>query len=83
MTFWHCVPRELAGVVASRLAKYVLRAKAKVADESAAWRIVGLIDAGPAGGADSATDLPVTIGTQARSEDTVFVRVADQPPFAA
>lgn len=74
------LPRELAGVVASRLAKYVLRAKAKVADESAAWRIVGLIDVGPAGGADSATDLPVTIGTQARSEDTVFVRVADQPP---
>jgi len=74
------LPRELAGVVASRLAKYVLRAKAKVTDESGAWRVVGLIDAGPAGGADSATDLPITVGTQGRGEDTVFVRVGDQPP---
>src|SRR3569833_3618615 len=73
------LPRELAGVVAARLAKYVLRAKAKVADESAAWQVVGLIDAGPAGGADSATDLPVTVGTQGRGQDTVFVRVGDQP----
>ncbi|HEY2400311.1 MAG TPA: hypothetical protein VGI23_08140 [Steroidobacteraceae bacterium] len=74
------VPRELAGVVASRLAKYVLRAKAKVADESASWRVVGLIDAGPADGADSTTDLPVTVGTQGRGGDTLFVRVGDRPP---
>lgn len=74
------LPRELAGAVASRLAKYVLRAKAKVADESASWRVVGLVDAGPADGADAATDLPVTVGTQGRGEDTVFVRVGDQPP---
>jgi len=39
------VPRELAGVVASRLGKFVLRAKAKVADESAGWRVSGLVDA--------------------------------------
>jgi folate-binding protein YgfZ len=74
------VPRELAGVVASRLAKYVLRAKAKVSDESDSWRVVGLIDVGPAGGADSTTDLPITFGTQGRGEDTVYVRVGDQPP---
>jgi folate-binding protein YgfZ len=74
------VPRELAGVVASRLAKYVLRAKAKVADDSASWRVVGLIDAGPADGADSVTDLPVTVGTQGRGGDTLFVRVGDWPP---
>src|SRR6202048_5527204 len=37
------VPRELAGVVASRLGKFVLRAKAKVADESAAWGVAGLV----------------------------------------
>ena len=59
------VPRELAGSVAARLAKYVLRAKVKVTDESAGWRVVGLIDAGPAGGADAATDLPIVVGTQA------------------
>ncbi len=75
------VPRELAGVVAARLAKYVLRAKAKVADESASWRVVGLIDAGPADGADSATDLPaLRLGLRARGGDTVFVRVGDRPP---
>ncbi|MDB6087800.1 MAG: Folate-dependent protein for Fe/S cluster synthesis/repair in oxidative stress [Gammaproteobacteria bacterium] len=38
------VPRELAGVVASRLGKFVLRAKVKVADESAGWRVSGLVD---------------------------------------
>jgi folate-binding protein YgfZ len=74
------LPRELAGVVASRLAKYVLRAKSKVADESVSWRVVGLIDAGPVDGADSATDLPVTVGTQGRGGDTLFVRVGDRPP---
>jgi len=74
------LPRELAATVAARLAKYVLRAKAKVADESASWRVVGLIDAGPADGADSTTDLPITVGTQGRDEDAVFVRVGDQPP---
>jgi folate-binding protein YgfZ len=52
------VPRELAGVVASRLGKFVLRAKVKVADESAAWRVAGLVDvaaaaAGERGAADA------------------------------
>jgi folate-binding protein YgfZ len=79
------VPRELAGSVAARLAKYVLRAKVKVTDESAGWRVVGLIDAGPAGGADAATDLPIVVGTQAvgtqsRSDRTMFVRVGNEPP---
>jgi folate-binding protein YgfZ len=41
------VPRELAGVVASRLGKFVLRAKVKVVDESAAWRVAGLVDVEP------------------------------------
>jgi folate-binding protein YgfZ len=36
------LPRELAATVASRLSKFVLRAKAKVADESASWRVTGL-----------------------------------------
>ncbi len=37
------VPRELAATVASRLGKFVLRAKVKIADESAAWRVAGLV----------------------------------------
>ncbi|MDB6042229.1 MAG: folate-binding protein [Gammaproteobacteria bacterium] len=36
------LPRELAATVASRLSKFVLRAKVKVADESASWRVTGL-----------------------------------------
>ncbi len=43
------VPRELATVVAERLAKFVLRAKVKVVDESAGWRVVGLVGGGGAG----------------------------------
>ena len=37
------LPRELAPPVASRLGKFVLRAKVKIADESGAWRVAGLI----------------------------------------
>jgi folate-binding protein YgfZ len=37
------LPRELAPAVASRLGKFVLRTKVKIADESAQWRITGLM----------------------------------------
>ena len=53
------LPRELIGTVAARLVKFVLRAKVKIADESAGWRVAGLVapDAGAmrvgAVGADS------------------------------
>jgi tRNA-modifying protein YgfZ len=53
------VPRELAPTVASRLAKFILRAKVKIVEESAAWRIVGLLglesSAGLAAGAEVTT----------------------------
>jgi len=42
------VPLELASVVASRLSKFVLRAKVKVVEESAAWRVNGLVGAASA-----------------------------------
>jgi folate-binding protein YgfZ len=45
------VPRELAAVVAARLAKFVLRAKAKITDESTAWLVSGLVAATDARGA--------------------------------
>jgi folate-binding protein YgfZ len=41
------VPRELASVVAGRLSKFILRAKAKVVDESTAWRVSGLVGSSP------------------------------------
>ena len=41
------LPRELAAPVALRLSKYVLRAKAKVTDESADWRFTGVVARDP------------------------------------
>ncbi|HVW68252.1 MAG TPA: hypothetical protein VHB68_04720 [Steroidobacteraceae bacterium] len=37
------LPRELAANVAARLARFVLRAKVKITDDSAAWRLTGLV----------------------------------------
>jgi tRNA-modifying protein YgfZ len=37
------LPRELASAVASRLGKFILRTKVKIADESGEWRVTGLI----------------------------------------
>ena len=47
------LPRELAGPVAQRLARYVLRAKATVSDVSQAWSIGGLAEPGALEPADS------------------------------
>ena len=44
------LPRELVASVASRLMKFVLRAKVKIVDDSAAWKVAGLV-APHAGGA--------------------------------
>jgi folate-binding protein YgfZ len=67
------VPRELASVVASRLSKFVLRSQVKVIDESAAWRVSGLVGAAPA------PELPATIDAQMRNDGVVYVCVGDQP----
>ena len=37
------LPRELIATVAGRLGKFVLRAKVKIADDSAQWRVEGLV----------------------------------------
>ena len=37
------LPRELTAAVASRLTKFVLRAKVKITEESDAWRLMGLV----------------------------------------
>jgi folate-binding protein YgfZ len=39
------VPRELAGLVVSRISKFVLRSKVKITDESGRWRIGGVTKA--------------------------------------
>jgi tRNA-modifying protein YgfZ len=68
------LPRELAPTVADRLAKYVLRAKVEVSDESPSWRITGLIACGL-----SLAAYPAVTGEQRRLNDSVVICVGDQP----
>ena len=58
------LPRELAAPVATRLAKYVLRAKVKVADVSSEWQLFGVTSLGDAGGQPS-----VPAGAARRDEE--------------
>lgn len=88
------LPRELAATVASRLAKYVLRAKAKVTDASADWQFSGLTLMGNADGQPAAPcsaarraeepqlhedGLPAIVNAQAEQGSSFIVRVADSP----
>ena len=75
------LPRELSATVASRLAKFILRAKVKVADESAGWQVAGLMASGePASPATSPTGaLPEALHGVARLDDSIAVRVGAEP----
>ena len=89
------LPRELAASVASRLSKYVLRAKVKVTDESQSWRVTGLIACGLGGAAEPRPQTPagtsapldavplaaypLGAGAQRRLGDSVVVCVGEQP----
>jgi hypothetical protein len=82
------LPRELATDVASRLSKYVLRAKVKITDESQSWRVTGLIACGLRMAAElhssetAAAPLagyPVAAGEQRRVDGRVVICVGEQP----
>jgi folate-binding protein YgfZ len=82
------LPRELAASVASRLSKYVLRAKVKVADESQGWRVTGLMASslGAATEPGSRQTLseplaayPAAAGEQRRLGDNLVICVGEQP----
>jgi folate-binding protein YgfZ len=89
------LPRELAAPVASRLSKYVLRAKVRVSDESQSWRLMGLIGCGLVGAAepraheppDPSAPLasaplgayPLAPGEQRRLGESLVVCVDEQP----
>ncbi|HEY6516561.1 MAG TPA: hypothetical protein VIY50_10485 [Steroidobacteraceae bacterium] len=86
--FLAILPRELAPDVAGRLAKYVLRAKVKVADESQSWRITGLIACGLAAVAEPRSPdrapeplagYPAVAGGQRHLADSVVICVGEQP----
>lgn len=70
------VPRELIAPLLSRLNKFVLRAKVKLADDSAAWSISGLLAAGAGTSAPQfAALLPGTADGVARLDDSLAMRV--------
>lgn len=75
------LPRELVGVVAARLGKFVLRAKVTLADESALWTIDGLLAQEPLSGAahPQAVLLPQSPGGVRRVGDTLTVRPGESP----
>jgi tRNA-modifying protein YgfZ len=82
------LPRELIGPVIARLSKFVLRAKVKLADESAQWNISGLLTgasaADPQGtcagdGANFAAILPTAQDAAAHLTGAIAVCVARQP----
>ena len=70
------LPRELAAPVASRLAKYVLRAKVKVADESQSWRITGLLATTVSA---PLAAYPTLAGEQRHLGNTAVICVGEQP----
>ena len=69
------LPRELAGVVAQRLGKFVLRSKVTITDDSAHWRIGGLACERSA----EAAALPLSVGAQRCVGGTTVVCVGEQP----
>jgi tRNA-modifying protein YgfZ len=75
------LPRELAAPVAQRLGKFVLRAKVRVVDDSAAWELHGLTQAaGPvAEPAAGAASLPVAVQACAPLADAWVTRLAVRP----
>jgi folate-binding protein YgfZ len=76
------LPRELIGPIVGRLKGFVLRSKVELADESAAWRIEGLVGPGPgaAGPAPAcAAQLPAAAGAVAHLGSARLVRIDDDP----
>ena len=68
------LPRELIASVAQRLAKFVLRAKVRLADESGEWSITGVVN-----GPGPAQAWPANLDSATRLGDAIVVRVARQP----
>jgi tRNA-modifying protein YgfZ len=71
------LPRELIAVVGQRLTKYILRAKVKLADESAAWTVTGVV--APGASAPPAGELPAVVHGAAGLGESLAVRVAQDP----
>jgi tRNA-modifying protein YgfZ len=70
------LPRELIPPVAQRLAKFILRAKVKLADESSLWVIAGL----PGTATTDLPELPHAVDCAARIDESIVVRLAGESP---
>lgn len=64
------LPRELTSILAARLAKFVLRARVKITDQSTAWRLFGVI------GPESAAEALAVLGS---ATATAHARVGKAP----
>jgi tRNA-modifying protein YgfZ len=73
-------PRELIGPLMQRLAKFILRSKVTLTDESALWRVSGLIAPNAARAGSLGTALPAGANEAARIGEAIAVCVALQPP---
>jgi folate-binding protein YgfZ len=80
------LPRELIAVVVQRLGKFVLRAKVKLADDSGAWTVTGLMGCAPpplaaasAAASNVADALPTTVNGVTRIDSSLALRVAQEP----
>ncbi len=71
------LPRELVGAVAERLSKFILRAKVRLADDSAGWSLAGLIASEPATAPQTA--LPAAPNAVSRADGSIIVRLAAEP----
>src|SRR5215469_14031231 len=72
------LPRELIAGVAQRLARFVLRAKVKLSDESSQWTISGVV--GTAADTSGVTaSLPAALHAAGRSDGAIVVCIAQQP----
>jgi hypothetical protein len=74
------VPRELAAVVVSRLAKFILRSKVQLSDDSAHWHVHGVMAAPATPAAPPAAAWPAPLHGVARLDEALAVCVAEQPP---
>lgn len=73
------LPRELIVPLVARLSKFILRARVKLADESAAWRVTPAVPASDSTSAPPAHALPATVGAVARVGETLVVCVGETP----
>jgi folate-binding protein YgfZ len=76
--FLAVLPRELVGALATRLGKFILRAKVKLSDESDAWQVHGVLAGSQAESAAEAHAAPP--GAVGEVADAHIVRIGESPP---